>query len=550
VPDDVILRPREGGALDLVNAGMDNELAAEAAKFSPFLDLGATGLRRTAGYLDEEFLPQLRGRKGVEVFKEMSTNDPTVSAMLFAIDRLIRNVDWRVEPAGKSKEDAEAAKFVESCLEDMSSTWDDFISEALSCMTYGWAWHEIVYKRCLGPWQSDPSKRSQFDDGMVRWRKMPIRSQDTLLRWAFDEAGEIKGMVQLAPPLYKTVFIPIERSLLFRFRHYRGSPEGISMLRGAYRPWFFKKRIEEFESIGVERDLAGMPVASVPAEMLRAQPGSDQAKSVDAFKRLVKSVRRNDQEGMVFPMAYDQETKQPLYKFELLSSGGSRQFQTDQIIARYKQDILMTVLSDFILVGHESTGTYSTHVDKTGIFRTALNSVSASIADTMNRHAIPRLFLANGWKPAQLPKIVPSDVDAPDITVLAQFMQQMASMGITWFPDGDLENFLRGAARLPELDEEALERRRQMQMRSEATMFAQANSAYVMASNELTAGLQGAMGTDPGAMGGQPGQEQQGQKAIGSQGTPQNANAGGQPRKPVGKALQLRNGMLVRAGRY
>lgn len=543
MPDDVILRPREGGALDLVNAGMDNELAREAARFSPYLDLGATGLRRTAGYLDEEFLPQLRGRKGVEVFKEMSTNDPTVSAMLFAIDRLIRNVDWRVEPAGKSAEDARAAEFLEGCMDDMSQTWDDFISEALTCMTYGWSWHEIVYKRCDGMWQKDPRRRSAFNDGMYRWRKMPIRAQDTLLRWGFDDAGEVRGMVQLAPPIYKTVFIPIERSLLFRFRHFKGSPEGISMLRGAYRPWFFKKRIEEFESIGVERDLAGMPMASVPAEMLRAAPGSDQAKSVDAFKRLVKSLRRNDQEGIVFPMAYDQETKQPLYKLELLGSGGARQFQTDQIIARYKQDILMTVLSDFILVGHEQVGTYSTHTDKAGIFRTALNSVTGSIADTLNRHAIPRLFLVNGWKPERLPKIVPTDVDAPDITVLAQFMQQMATMGVTWFPDGDLENFLRGAARLPELDEEALERRRQMQMRSEATQFAQANSAYVMASNELTAGLQGAMGTDPGAP--QPGQGgvQQGQKT--SQGTPQQA----QQKTPVSKALiRTKNGVLVPVG--
>jgi hypothetical protein len=36
------------------------------------------------------------------------------------------------------------------------------------------------------------------------------------------------------------------------------------MLRTAYRPWFMKKRLEEFESIGIERDLAGLPIMWLP----------------------------------------------------------------------------------------------------------------------------------------------------------------------------------------------------------------------------------------------------------------------------------------------
>jgi hypothetical protein len=490
MPDDVILRPRDSG-VDFTSSAGDEQGLKEALAESPMVEIGATGLRRAAGFLDEEFLPALRGRKGVEVFKEMSLNDPTVSALVFTIDRLIRNVEWTVEAAGKSREDELARELVKTCMEDMSHSWGDFISEALSSMIYGWSWHEIVYKRRVGPWETDPKRRSQFTDGLVGWRKMPIRSQDTLLRWVFDENGEIRGMTQIAPPTYKQVTLPIERSLLFRYRHYKNSPEGISMLRGAYRPWFFKKRLEEFEAIGVERDLAGLPIVKVPSEMLRAKPGTDQAKSVDAFKKLVRSVRRNDQEGVVFPTAYDQETKQPLYSFELLGGGGARAFNTDAIIQRYEQRILMTVLADFIMVGHQSTGSYSLHVDKTGIFRTAMNSIAQSIADTLNRHAIPRLFLANNWKPDKLPKIVPTDVDAPDIAVLAQFMQSMAGMGVQWFPDGDLENFVRQAAHLPELDEDQLAMREKLQMRTEATQFAQANMDYVMAQQGVTAAITG-----------------------------------------------------------
>lgn len=494
-------------------SGVDQQMLAEVERRSDFQELGVTGLKRASGYLDEEFLPQLRGRKAVQVYKEMSENEPLVGALLFSIDRLLRNQEWRVEPAGKSKDDGNAARFVEDCMEDMEHTWDDFISEALSCLIYGWSWHEVVYKRRQGIWARNPTQQSKHSDGLVGWRKMPIRAQETLLRWVFDDSGETLAMIQLAPPKYQTTTLPRSRSLLFRYRHHKGNPEGISMLRTMYRPWYMKKRMEEFEAVGVERDLAGMPVVKVPAEYLKAKPGSEQAKTVEAFKKMVKGVRRNEQEGVVFPIAYDQDSKQPLYSFELLGGGGGRAFNTDQIIRRYEERILQTVLADFIMVGHQSVGSYSLHTDKTGIFRTSLNSISQAIADELNRSAMPKLFRANGWKPEALPKIVPNDVDSPDIAQLAQFMSSMASSGVTWFPDGDLENFVRDAARLPKLDDEEVEKRRMMQMRSEATQFANENLEYLNARNQLAMAMdpavqqaqqQAVMGGAPGAPPGQP----------------------------------------------
>jgi hypothetical protein len=62
------------------------------------------------------------------------------------------------------------------------------------------------------------------------------------------------------------VFIPIEKMLLFRTTVQRNNPEGRSMLRTAYRPWRNKKRIEEIEGVGIERDLAGLPMARIPGK--------------------------------------------------------------------------------------------------------------------------------------------------------------------------------------------------------------------------------------------------------------------------------------------
>lgn len=462
------------------------EVAEVEQASTPFMELGSTGLKRAGGYVDEEFLPQLRGRKAVQVYREMGDNDPIVGALLFSIVQLCRNVDFPVVPGGKTQDHAKAAKLVETCMDDMSHTWADFVAEAvMGKVQYGWSWHEIVLKQRKGPWQRDGAMRSQYTDGMVGWRRMPVRAQETLQRWVFDDSGGVRGMVQLAAPDYKQRILPIERSVLFRHGIHKGNPEGRSMLRTAYRPWFYKKRLEEFESVGVERDLAGLPMVTVPAEYLRAAKGTDQAKMVDAMKRMVRAIRRNEQEGLVFPASYDSDTKQPMFKFELLGSGGARQFSTNELITRYEQRILMTCLADFILVGHQQTGSYNMHVDKTGIFRTAINQIIQSFCDDLNRHVIPKLFAANGWKPDELPKIKPSDVDAPDLGQLSQFLSATAGLGFNWGPDADMERYLRNAAGMPELGDDDYGKRRQLARKTEATRMAETQTAYLAARSAL-----------------------------------------------------------------
>lgn len=477
---------------------MDGDQAGEvrqadeiAAQIPAFMEIGSTGLKRSAGFVEEEFLPQLRGRKAVQVYKEMSENDPLVGAMLYSIQMLLRNVEWTVEPGGKSRQDTIVAELIETAMDDMEHTWDEFISEVLTMLPYGWSWHEIVYKRRGGLYQRNPKLASKHTDGLVSWRKMPIRAQETLFKWVFDEVGDVKAMVQMPPPKYTQIMLPMERGLLFRFQQSKGSPEGRSILRNSYRPWYYKKRIEEFEAVGVERDLAGLPMVSVPAEWLSAKPGSRQHTAVLEFKKMVKSIRRDEQEGLVFPTAYDQDTKQPLFKFELLGSGGGRQFQTDTIVQRYEQRMLMSILADFIMVGHQGTGSYSMHVDKTGIFRTALNAICDSIAQVLNRHAIPKLLRLNGFQVENMPTIKPLDVDAPDITQLGAFMSQMAGLGMQWFPNADMESFIRKSARLPELNDDDRKRVEAQQQRSEKTSFLTTQAEYVQAKMGLSQAVQG-----------------------------------------------------------
>src|SRR6476646_5964939 len=270
---------------------------------SPLVELGVSGLKRFSGYIDEEFLPQLRGRKAVAIFREMADNDAIVGALLFSFDRLLREVEYRVESPDDTPGSKEAGEFLESCMDDMSHSWDDLISEILSMLIYGWSWHEIVYKQRIGPYEKNPKTRSKFTDGRIGWRKIPIRAQETMLRWLFQEDGSIQGLVQLAPPTYKQTVIPIDKSLLFRTTSIKNNPEGRSILRNAYRSWYMKKRLAEFEGLGIERDLAWLPVAKIPASYFNSQNPRETA-MLDGFRKMVRSVRRDEQEGILLPQEF------------------------------------------------------------------------------------------------------------------------------------------------------------------------------------------------------------------------------------------------------
>jgi len=422
------------------------------------MEIGSSGLHQYGGEIQQDFLRQLRGKQAYANYREMADNDPVIGAMLHAIEMLIRAVDWSVEPADDEDERAiTEAEFVSSCLGDMSDSWADTLAAIMGFLVYGYSYHEIVYKRRQG-YTRDPRTRSKHTDGRIGWRKLPTRSQETIDRWDLDPSGGIKGAYQNDPNSSKkgVVFLPIEKCLLFRTTSKLNNPQGRSVLRNAFIPWYYKRRIQEIEAIGIERDLAGLPVALVPPQLLSNAATSEERAALDAIKQIVRNVKRDEQEGIVFPLAYDPETGNPAYDLKLLSTGGRRQFDTDAIIARYDQRIAMTVLADFLLLGHENVGSQALSVSKVDLFVRSLDAYLSEIAEVFNQHAIPRLMRLNGVDEALAPTLTWSTPKSVDLASIGSFVTSLAQAGAPLFPDETLEGYLRGIAGLPVGEAEAV----------------------------------------------------------------------------------------------
>ena len=205
------------------------ERAAKAASFD-VTEYGRTGLRRWGGQVREEFLQELQGDRGRKVIREMVSNDPIVGAILYATEQFARQVSWRIEPPpGADAEEEKITEFVRGALfDDMSTTWQDMLSERLTMLPWGFESAEIVYKQRSGEGRT-PGQSSRFSDGMIGWRKGPTRALESLFVWRFDDEGGVQAFVQRDPNSAATYEIPIEKSLLFRTSIRKGNPEGVAL---------------------------------------------------------------------------------------------------------------------------------------------------------------------------------------------------------------------------------------------------------------------------------------------------------------------------------
>lgn len=420
-------------------------------------EIGLSGLIQFGGYVQEEQLRELQGIRWQKNVREM-VNDPVIAAAFFAIDMLTRQVTWDIQAASDDPEDQQIADFVKGAMfDDMSTPWKETVSEVHSYLPWGWSYHEIVYKRRTGE-SADPSKNSKFNDNKIGWRKWPIRAQESLDRWDFDDNGGVQGMFQRAAPTYETRLIPIEKALLFRTATHKNNPEGRPLCRPIFRPWYFKKHIENIEGIGLERDLAGLPVLYIPAEYINAADGEAEKIAVREYcKTVVTNIKNNEQAGLLLPSDVYEGTSDKQFDFKLVSTGGTRQFDTNKIVQRKNLEILITLLMDFLMLGHEKVGSFALASSKTDMFATALGAFLDSDCEVVNRHAIPRLLRINGMPAVNPPKLTHGDIESVDLTELGDFISTLSGAGITLSPQILSYVLEQGGLPVPEDDNELMQ---------------------------------------------------------------------------------------------
>jgi hypothetical protein len=452
--------------------------------FNRALTIGTGGFKRYSGFISNDYIIELNDSIRLPwTWREMREQSTAIAAMMYMIESMIGSAKWHVE-TGRSgdkneegmptetEEDIAASEFLETVLNDCETPIQDLATDMATCCTYGWAFDECTYKLRKGKEVDKNTEwRSKYEDGRVGWAKFTPIAQVTRWSWIFNEDrnsphfNEAVAIEQFAAPTWMRVHIPLNKGVHVVFKPYMGSPEGWSPLRAVFITYRFAQRLQLIMAQGADRDLVGYPVVYIPEEIILGYVSGDPiyTELYNSYVNLATKTRRDDSEGLVLPSTpyMDIEgnpTSIPKFKFELLSSGGSRQLDLVAILNMLNNWMLSTLASDILSLGHESVGSFALADVKNQTLMKGIEAILNRIQDAINTQLVPALFELNPeFKLKDLPKIVHDDLTEKDVTGMADYLVKLKSAGVPIPLDKDMLTYLLGQAKIPIPSEEALE---------------------------------------------------------------------------------------------
>ncbi len=386
-------------------------------------EIGSSGTSNIKGVITgEDYIPSLSGNSALIKYDEMRKSDGVVKAAVMACELPIRAANWYVAPASDDPKDVEVADFVSQCLfENMTITWDDFLRQALLMLPFGFSVFEKVFQ----------SVKFNGKD-MIGWRKFAPRLQKTIQKWETQEGQD--GITQMSYLGAETVSIPIEKLLIFTYQKEGDNWLGISVLRSAYRPWFWKNHIEKIHAIAFERQGLGIPYGKLPASFTQ--------KDRDKMEGMLKNIRANQQQYAILKDGWE---------MGFMDMKAGTLMDPSETVRRYNREILISVLAQFLDLGSGQTGSRALSADHSSTFHNNLTAVAKTVQDVMNKYAIKQLVDLN-YTVAKYPTLEYSYIGLPRYKEVSEALSQLIAQGAV-IPDEKLEDHLRQLMSLPKRPE-------------------------------------------------------------------------------------------------
>lgn len=403
-----------------------------------FTKIASSGPTRFGNMISEEFLPELTWPRAYKAYDEMRRNSATVGGFIRAIESAFKSCRWYTIPYDSTPESMLRAAFLEECIYDMNRSFSDVLTDVLTMLPFGFSALEMVFKFRSGREIQYPLPQSKFSDGKVGFADFSLIPQNTIMEWIYDlpdYPDNLVGIKQMSimqsPGRVPIVEIPISKVLHFRARAEKDNPEGESILRQAYRSYYFMSNLEVVEAISLERTGAGIPVMKLPqgaTSIASAGTASDEANAL----KIVKQVRMDEQAGIVLPFGWE---------FDIVSSKGLRPELFDLAIKRHRANILISVLAAFLELGTARVGSFATARIGRSFFEVAFDGWVNGVEETINNKAVPLLFALNGVTDERLPAISHTALGGEDLEAVVTSVEKLIKLGLVEVEPAVKEHF-------------------------------------------------------------------------------------------------------------
>lgn len=383
------------------------------------LELGYSSPSPFTAWTREEWNPKLRDRRGLQEYYRMKRQDGIVRGSLRLLKTPIQAGRWFMEPASDSDRDKRISDFVERNLfEYLNVSWSRLLDDVLLMCEYGYMVFEKVF---------------EFDsDGMLVLRKLGPRHPLDVRDWKYDANGGPDGVVMEPTEMSgfeEGIFIPIQKLVIFSLEAEAGDLRGISILRSAYKHFFYKDTLYKIDAIQKERHGIGVPIIKLPMGY-----STTDRQLADEIGR---NLRTNERAHIVLP---------PQWEIIFAKLEG-QPVDCMVSIAHHNKQIMANILAPFL---EES----SVDPKSTDMFLKSTRYIALAICDIFNSHVIPQLVNFNFvlGKKRCYPKLRVRRIgEWEDIRTMSfAFRNFVGADGIR--PDDPLEDFLRRELDLPPRD--------------------------------------------------------------------------------------------------
>ena len=418
-------------------------------------ELGRLGISTIGGITNEEIKRELNWPTSIKTYKTMNYHG-TINSAMTLFDNIIGKATWNViPPKDATEEEKKQCQAIETMKDDMEGTWAEFIRDVLSMNIYGFSVHEKVYRRRL------ISNGSKYNDGIIGWKKLPIRAQETIEKFIFSPDGnDILGVKQnlsavddsynrFSNRVANEIVLPMSKVLLFRAGKHRGDPFGKSPLREAYLAWRFLTALEDLEATSISKDVSGLPVLYLPPQYLSNDASPAQKEIRAYYENAMRNLQMNQQAAIILPQAFD-EAKQPLFKLELLSMDGKKQFDISKVKEYYKNSIVTSLFSDSLIQGQSQVGSFALGNLKNSMSGAAAESMIRVICDVLNEDLVKQTYILNGWPLERMCKLDYDNLDDTDLESVSKAFQRYSSTGLLEL-DREVLNSVRNSLGIDEL---------------------------------------------------------------------------------------------------
>lgn len=401
-----------------------------------------SGVITLGGDILENCKDELQFPRSISTFDKMA-QDQDIQPALDMVEMSLTRVPWSVEiPEGYEDDLKEDKAFLEQVLfEDMEHPFEEFIARVVSMNRYGFAPIEKVYRKRTF------AQGSKYNDGRVGLRCLPLIDQHTVAGWQWDEAQgrKLTHIVQYKnkptgidqPPTQlpfsedgkNYTLIPRNKFILFKNKVKGDSPQSYSALCGVWKAWKIKESLEEYLAMGVAKDLQGLPVLSIPAEVMADDADEIKKKEYEFWKGVVRNMHLNQQAGLIMPSLTDEKGK-PYYDLKTVNTSGQKAYDVLSIIEFYRKSIVTALMASQLVLGQDGSGSYALSESLSGVSSLTVESKLKEIEAQINHDLIPQLFALNGIQKRVLPRVKFGDLSSPDLDVLSKFLQRAGSQGL------------------------------------------------------------------------------------------------------------------------